>query len=264
MKKVLIALLFIFSLNAVLAPAALAAEIDLISDSAGILTRDECDNLMERAEAISAKYSCDVGIVTIDEMSDNDGAYEWARYIYEEYGFGYGADKSGLLFFLSMAERDYALVAYGYGNTAFTDHGKDVMLDKHILPLLRENKYYDAFSTYLDKSEEFLGMAREGAPFDVDTDPENANRALLGKLAVTILLPLLIAWIVCSIWKKQMKTAVTARTAGNYIPPGGFRLTGQADMFLYRTQTRRKIERSSSGGGTTRDSKGFSGRSGKF
>ena len=79
-----------------------------------------------------------------------------------------------------------------------------------------------------------------------------------------ILLPLLIAFIVCGVWKRQMKTAVAARAAAEYISEGGFQLTNQADMFLYRTEDRRKIETKSSSGGTTRDSGGYSGRSGKF
>jgi cytochrome bd-type quinol oxidase subunit 2 len=63
------------------------------------------------------------------------------------------------------------------------------------------------------------------------------------KLAVIILVPLIVALLVCSIWKSKMKTARLARTADNFIPQGGFRLTGQEDRFLYRTTVRRKIER---------------------
>jgi len=258
----MIVFLLILSLVLVLSPAAFAADDwELVEDLAGILTREQRDALQARAEAISARHRCDVIIVTLGEMIDDDGAYEWARYIYTAFGYGYGSDRSGVLFFLSMAERDFALVAYGYGHTAFTDYGKDVMLDDHILPLLRENKYYEAFSAYLDVADDFLAMARDGTPFDRDS-----SGSLVVKLAITILVPLLVALIICSMWKKQMKTAVAARAAANYIPPGGFNITGQKDMFMYKTTDRKKIEtqQSKSGGGTTVDSKGFSGRSGKF
>ena len=261
MKKVLIPLLLALSLAFALAPAASATQWVLVEDLADILTYEEWEDLLERAERISEKYRCDVVIFTIDEMTDRDGAYTWARDIYEECGYGYGSEKSGIMFFLSMAERDFALVAFGYGHTAFTDYGKDVMLDDHILPLLKNDRFYEGFSAYLDKAEEFLALARDGTPFDID----NSSEELLIKLAVVIILPLLIAQIFCTRWKNQMKTAVAARAATNYIPTGGFNLTGQADMFLYRTQESRKVERqSSSRGGTTIDSRGFSGRSGKF
>jgi len=265
MKKLLIVLILVLSFTIAIAPAAFAVELDLVEDFADVLTREESGTLLSRAEEISERFRCDVAIVIINEMIDDDGAYEWARFIYEEYDYGYGQQKSGVLLFLSMAERDYALIAYGFGNTAFTDYGKDVMLDRHILPLLRENKYYEAFSVYLDKAEEFLAMARSGTPFDRHTDPDAPGVPILVKLAIIILLPALIAFIICSTWKKQMKTAVKAKFASNYIPPGGFKLTGQADTFLYRTQTRTKVEtKSSSSRGTTVDSRGFSGRSGKF
>jgi uncharacterized protein len=265
MKKLSMVLLIILSLVLAPAPAVIAANLDLVTDAANVLTHSERKELNDRAQAISAKYNCEVAIVTIEEMDDDDGAYLWARYIYEEYDFGSGSEKSGLLFFLSLAERDYALIAYGYGNTAFTDHGKDVMLDKFILPLLKENKYHQAFSVYLDQSEEFLALARAGTPFDRNTDPNAARTDFLIKLAVVILLPLLTAFVICSRWKKEMKTAVTARTAANYIPAGGFNLTGSADMFLYQTRESKKVAPPSSGrGGTTIDSKGYSGRSGKF
>lgn len=265
MKRTVVALILILSLALLLAPAAFAIDMGLVEDLADILTVEQREKLLLRAEGISEKYRCDVVIFTLDKMTDSDGADEWAMFIYDEYDYGYGAQKSGVLFFLSMAERDYSVVAYGFGNTAFTDYGKDVMMDRHILPLLRENKYYEAFSAYLDVSEEYLAMARDGTPFDRNTDPDAPGMPILMKLAIIILLPALIALLVCSMWKSQMKTAKKAKTASNYIPQGGFRLTGKTDMFLYRTQTRRKVESSSSsGGGTTVNSRGFSSKSGKF
>ena len=164
MKKILTFLLLVLSLSLFLAPAALAADLNLVADGADLLTYDEWDTLNKRAEEISEKHQCDVAVVIIDEMSDDDGAYDWAKYIYEEYHFGYGSSKSGLLLFLSMADRDYALIAYGYGNTAFTDHGKDVLLDDFVLPLLGNNNYYQAFGVYLNKADEYLTMARAGTP----------------------------------------------------------------------------------------------------
>jgi len=242
----------------------IATELERVDDFAGVLTETQSQTLLERANTISEKYRCDVAIITVDEMNDNDGAYIWARSILEDYNLGYGEDRSAILLFLSLAERDYALVAYGFGNTAFTDYGKDVMLDNFILPLLRDNRFYDAFSVYLDKSEEFLALARDGTPFDIHNDPNYSDDSILLKLVAVIIIPLLIAFIICSIWKSQMKTARLAKTACNYIPAGGFQLTGSADTFLYQTRTQVKIQSSSSSGGTSTDSRGFSGRSGKF
>ena len=81
-------------------------------------------------------------------------------------------------------------------------------------------------------------------------------------LAIIVVVPLLIALIVCTIMKSKMKTARIARTADNYIPQGGFNLVEQTDVFLYRTTTRQRIEQntsSSSGGGGSGGSGGFGG-----
>jgi len=264
MKKSLIIILLAFLLTALLSPIAIAADLDLVTDITGTLTDAQKERLNQRAERISEQYRCEVAIVVIDAMDDRAGAYAWAQSIYQEYNFGYGPERSGILLFLSLAERDYYMIAFGFGNTAFTDYGKNVMLDNYILPLLGNNRYYDAFSAYLDKAEEFLAMARDGTPFDRHTDPAAQRTTNLIKIAVVILVPLIIAFLICSIWKSQMKTARIAATACDYIPPGGFQLTGYADTFLYRTVTRTKIQKSSSSGGTTINRSGFSGRGGKF
>jgi uncharacterized protein len=268
MKKLICTIIVVFILTISLVPVAFANEPDLalVVDAADILTFEQWERLLARAEAISHQHRCDVIIITIDEMTDDDGAYEWAIYIYEEYNYGYGVQKSGILLFLSMAERDYALIAYGFGNTAFTDHGKNVMLDRHILPLHADNRYYEAFNVYLDKADEYLAMARAGNPFDKNTDNYMSTEDFLYRLAAVIILPSLLAIFICHRWQNQMKTAVKATTAHNYIPANGFRLTGQSDNFLYRTTTQTKIENNntSRSGGTTKDSRGYSGRSGKF
>ncbi len=263
----------------------LAAELDAVTDAAGLLTDAERGELNDRAEELAAQYQCAVYIVTLEDMEDMGGsdAYDLATAVYTEYDLGYGEEKSGLLLLLSMAERDYALIAYGYGNTAFTDYGKDVLLDEEVLPLLGEDAYYEGFSAYLDTAGEYLSMARDGKPFDVENAPGyNETDGSYGvtarprydegefavRLGAVILLPLLLAGGICLYWKRQMNTAVSARTADRYIPSDGFHLTGQQDTFLYRTETRRRIENHSSGGGhaggTSMRSGGFSGRSGKF
>lgn len=266
MKRLLSMIILTLTLCGTLPSPALAADVGyggpLVSDGARCLTDEESFALENIAMELSQRYRCELYIVTMDDMGTED-AYAFAKDLYREQGMGFGPDKSGLLFLLSMARRDYALVAYGYGNTAFTDYGKDVLLERHVLPRLAEDRYYDAFRAYLNTSGEYLAMAREGTPFDVDTDPEQGRTRFLIKLGVTLLLPLLIAGAVCLLWLKRMRTARPARAADQYIPADGFRLTGREDTFLFRTETRRTIEKKSLGG-VTIDKDGFSGRSGKF
>ena len=259
-------LVFIFIFTAMM-PAALASdEYSLVSDSSRLLTEGELNKLEQKAVHISAQYQCEVRIITVDDMNESgfNNIEEFSMSLYDESDFGYGSDKSCVLLLLSMAERDYDLRVWGdTGKTAFTFYGIDTILDRHILPELGNNNFYEAFSKYLDRSEEYLKMARDGTPFDSHNDPD-AEDYFIAKLIATILIPLAIAGAVCSSWKSKMKTAKTARTADNYIPENGFKLVAQEDKFLYRTTTRRKIEKSSSSSSGASSRGSSSGRSGKF
>jgi len=262
MKRTFLILIALLTLCFAMAAPVSAASGDFVTDSAGILTDQQRQELNSKAADISAKYECDVRIYVAKDMGTS-GAYEYAKNVYRDNGFGYGPDKSGVLFMLSMKERDYSLIAFGFGNTAFTDHGKDVMLDNFILPKLKDDKFYDAFLAYLNKAEEFLGMARAGTPFDLNTDPAVQARSKAGLIVVNIIIPIVVALIVCLIFRSQMKTARRQRAAASYIPEGGFVLTKSNDTYLHSTEVRKAVEDKSSGG-TTTDSSGFSGRSGKF
>jgi len=237
----------------------------MIWDDAEMLTVGQWDELNALALEATNKYQCDVRIVTVLDMGVGD-PYEFAKSLYLTYNFGWGEEQSGVLLMLSDADRDYALIAHGFGNVAFTDHGKNVMLDDYILPLLAKNMYYDAFAAYLDKAAEFLGMARAGRPFDYDTDEaliaSRAASANTTKVVLNIVIPIIVALIVCLIFRSRMKTARKQRAAGNYIPEGGFVITGSSDTYLYSTETRTEIQEKS--GGTSVDSGGFSGSSGKY
>ena len=260
-------LIFSATMPAVLASDEDTAEADpFIADLAQLLTDGQLNELEQKAARISAQYQCEVRLITVDDMANwefSDIA-DFAEYIYTESNYGIGADRSCVLLLLSMAERDYDFRAWGdTGRTAFTFYGIDTILDRHILPELGNNNFYEAFSKYFDKSEEYLKMARDGEPISPDNDPD-AENYFIAKLIATILIPLVIAGIVCSNWKSKMKTAKTARTANNYIPENGFKLIAQEDKFLYRTTTRRKIEKSSSSSSGASSRGSSSGRSGKF
>ena len=78
---------------------------------------------------------------------------------------------------------------------------------------------------------------------------------------------LLIALVVCLIFKAQMKTARKATGARNYLVDGTFQHTESRDDYIRTTRSTEKIERndsgsSSSSGGSSVDSDGFGGSSG--
>lgn len=267
MKRIIKLLVLILVITLIMILPIQAADFDLVSDGVGVLTDDEYFELNELAMNITEQYKFEVSIVVIDDKGDEE-ATEYASFIYDEYGYGYGENKSGLMLFISMKERDYAIIAQGYGNIAFTDYGKDVLTDKYLLPQLGKDEYYEGFLMYLNQTAEFLKMAENGTPFDVETNEvfaeEDAKSSFGIKLAVTIIVPMLIAGLICFIFVGQMKTAVPQQSADNYIAHGSFNLTNKVDKFLYETETRTQIKEKTPSGGTSTGSNNSSSGKGKF
>lgn len=236
-----------------------ASEYTYVDDSADLLTAQEELLLEKRAQEISVQYGCGIHIVTLWDYnaygSDVRGAAE--KY-FTNHNCGIGSDANGVLLMLSMAERDYALIAHGnIGNTAFTDYGKDV-LSEAFLDDFAYDDWAKGFMDYLSTSEDFLLAAAEGEPVDV---AQGSGTGLT--LVMVLLVPALIAGVACGIMAGSMKTARSKTHADDY--RRGVQLAERSDRFITRTVVRQKIETSSSSSGGTRvNSGGFSGKSGKF
>ncbi len=264
MKKLIGLTAALILIAALLAAPAFAAESAYVYDWADTLSESQLDILTTAAGEISETYGVGVYIATLDDMRDYgySSVEVCAEQFYKEMELGYGADHTGILLLMSMAGRDYDLCAYGdYAHYAFTDYGKTTISDA-FLDNFRSNDWYGGFFDYLARCDEMLSLADAGTPVDVPPQPK-----LTGAGVVTsALLSLLIAWIVCSILKGRMKSAVLAADADNYVRPEAVQITLRDDRFSHTTTTRRRIERSghSGGGGTSVNSGGFSHSSGKF
>ncbi len=237
--------------------------LDFVTDEAGLLTDEEWTALETRAEELSTEYACGIYVITVDDFRNyttDEDVYEAAKSLYQEYRLGYGEEQSGELLLLSMEERDYALIAYGYGNTAFTDYGKDKLSEK-FLDDFGENSWYKGFSDYLEKSGSMLRQAREGNPLDVGSNPLIRHAGIL----ISIVTALVIALVITALAAKySMQSVSRAHTAAAYLDAGSVTITGREDRFSHVTEARERIESDHSSGGTTIDSDGFSGKSGKF
>ena len=255
MKKRISSLLATMVLALFLCIPALATGFDeaglyFVTDEAGLLSDQECLELERRAEEISLKYKCGVYIILLDDFTAypyDETIYEAAKMLYQEYRLGYGEEKSGELLLLSMAERDYTLIAYGYGNTAFTDYGKD-KLSEVFLDDFGDDNWYSGLSDYLD-------------PLDVDSNP----LIVLVGTGISLLVGCVAAFVIAVGLSSRLMKSVSAKTEANaYLIAGSVEITGREDHFTHTTEIRQKIETDSDSGGTTVDSDGFSGKSGKF
>ena len=264
-KKCILSLLLALCLVLSLGGAALASNritMPYVTDAAGLLTNEEIMALEAQAEQIAENYGCAPYILVVEDFQvyeDTTDIFEAGMNLYERWGLGHGPEKNGLLLILSMAERDYALVPYGsVTHRAFTDYGQNDLSDQ-FLDNFRNDDWAGGFRDYLDGCAWLLEQAENGTPYDVNTAPKGFNPLI-------IVIPLVLALAVCLVLTAQMKTAKRKTEAGDYMVQGGAKMRVVQDIFTHRTVTRQVIqsENKGGGGGTTINSRGFSGKSGKF
>ena len=185
---------------------------------------------------------------------------------------------------LSMAERDFQMLAHGdTANAAFTDYGKYIMQDE-FLDNFREDDWYGGFADYIAACGRYLEANANGAPIDVepsdDTEEEYEPLSFGDKLFFAALmafrfglpLGLIVAFIVCAVYKRQLKSVRRATEAARYTVSGGAEITAREDRFTHTTEVRTPIKTESDdhdsgpsfSGGTTVNSGGFSHSGGKF
>lgn len=237
-----------------------ASEHRFVFDEAFLLSVPKAEELDTMASEISGRYGCGVYIVTLLDYSEyGSDVRDAAESYFLAHDLGIGEDDNGIMLMLSMADRDYALIAHGnLGNAAFTDYGKDI-LSEAFLDDFRYDSWVNGFSDYMDTSEKLLLAAASGTPVDIE---QGSGVGLT--LIMVLLIPTLIAGIACGVMAASMKSARSKTNANDY--SRGVQITDRRDRFITRTVVRQKIESSSSSsrGGTRVNSGGFSGKSGKF
>lgn len=256
----IVSLLLLLLICAAAMPAA-ASEYTFVSDEADILTAGEEEQLEKLAENLSEQYGCGVYIVTVWDFYEYGSSVRAASEQYFlNHNFGFGEDQNGVLLFLSMAERDYALIVHGgWGNSAFTAYGQELLCEE-FLDDFGYDDWYTGFSDYLFTCGEYLQSAAAGEP----VDQWQGSDGVVLTLVLVLLIPGIIAGVSCGVMAASMKTAVKKTDAGDYIQRRGIQISHSHDRFLTRTVVRQRIESSSSSGGGGGGSRGFSGRSGKF
>ena len=239
-----------------------SADKPRVFDYEEVLTQTQIDTLEEKTRAIAEKYSIGVGIITIDDYTPyGDGAYDAAEQLYNELDLGASEDGDGVALLISLDDRDFATYAHGAKAEEIFSDAVQQDLEQYFLDNFGNDDWYGGFQDYLEKSDSMLKSAREGHPLDVDSNP----LIRLAGIGISLLVGCVVAFVIAVGVSDCMMKSVSAKTeAGAYLTAGSVVITGREDRFTHTTETRTKIEKSSGSGGTTVDSDGFSGKSGKF
>ena len=248
MKKICIFLISLILLVA--SPLSVYADdndsLERVIDNANLLTSSEEEKLADMIEDIKDKYKFDVVILLEPDIG---GAYcvSYADDYFDYKGYGYGKNYDGILFLVSMDERESVLSTSGYGIEAFTDYGCEYMLDK-IVPKVSDGDYYEACETYVKLCDKFLKQAEKGKPYD-NNHPIRSPLFVIGMFAVIWVVAFLIAYGIVASMKRQMSTVAKATEANSYAVGKAVNLTRNEDRYIRSAVTKRPRPTDSGGSG---------------
>ena len=260
---------FLSILTAVLLLALLAVPVSAaetpehcVYDVAELLTDEEYWTLEDYAQEISTVQQCAVYFVTVEDYRDygTGTIFDVSMDIFEGNDFGMGENRDGVMLLLSMDDRDHCLLAYGFGDTALTDYGKDY-ISEEFLDNFGDNDWYGGCMDYLTYTDALLSQARAGNIYD------RGSWITSGVLWLwSLILGAVTALIVCLIQRAMMRRRVREQTNALDYVQGDVHITRRRDVYSHTTEVRRKIEKKDSGssGSHSHSSDGFSGTSGKF
>ena len=267
MKRIL-SLLFVLLLLPVLIFTASAEQRVFVIDNAQLLSDSEEAALRDVISDLCFVYEMDIVILTENSLNGarpQDHADDFYDYN------GYSED--GLLFLLSMEERDWYISTCGDARYVLTDYGIQQVADA-ALPYLSAGAYYDAFQAFLAALPEYFDAFAAGAPIDGYADYSGDyyhgdqeeilyyEEPFEPSFFVALLVGIAVAAITVLIMRMCMNTKRPQHSAAVYMNNNSYRVTQHRDMFLYSnvTKTRRQQNTSSGGGGSSVHT-GSSGRS---
>lgn len=277
MKRILHIFTALMLCSLSITPLSIHAGSDVyISDTYGVLSQAEVDQLNAQAQQISDHYQFGVYAHILYDDASYDDIWGYIEQYYAEQDLGYGNTSDGILFLITQSSQGGSYDIYipaASNQSYFTIDGLEDIQDDAEEGLF-EHDYYKAIDTFLDKTEEHLAYynqhdypwssATEGAVYyDAET-----GRSVSGfAVAAGIIIPFVVACIVVAVNASKHRTKHTATDAAEYIPSyGQLQLTRHTDMYLYRTQSRTKIhhEESHDGGGGFSSSGGMHSGGGHF
>ncbi len=277
MKKVLSLIFTVFVMT-----VAVYAETPRFVDKAELLSFSETSSIEQILDDYSKEYNLDIAILTSYGTEYGMSTVDYSEYFFEN-NFGVGAELDGVILFINMSEREWNIATSGKAIKALTDYGLEY-IENQMIDDLSDGHYYDAFKSFADSCAELLDIARNGTPYDYNTENYHSDMGLVSgmksnhefpigtNLLISVVFGFVAALISVTAMKSQLKSVKMQHGAQDYIKKGSFSLTQSKDIYLYRNVSRmtRPKEISSSGhsGGSTvhHSSSGhsFGGRSGRF
>ena len=231
-------------------------------DYTDTLSSDELDTLNSKLDDISAKWGVDVVcVLDTDYESYTYSATSYADDYYDYNGFR----NDGIALAIFTVSREWAISTKGSAISTFTDKGQSNIISD-IKGYMSDGDYYEAFSSFADKCDEYLQYEKDNGKAKSDSSGKN----LIIAIAISVVIGVIVGFIGSGMMKSKLKSVKFQSGAANYVVPNTFNLSNAQDVYLYSTvtKTRRDSDSSSgSGGSSTHSSSSGSthgGSSGSF
>lgn len=225
-----------------------------VIDKADLLTDAEEAKLGEMIASVYDTYGAEIVILLEDTYVS-----DIRRYVENYYDNG-GYAPDGIIFYLSVYDRDWYMCTSGACMQTLSDNRLDDIFDQ-ISGQLGDDEYYSALSEFVMLCGEYI---QQGG--DITTDTTGGAAAFIigyaAKFFIVIPVAFLIALLIVFIDKKRMNTAVLQKNANEYIINGSVDIKESKDVFINSTITRVPI--SSGNGGRGGGGRSHGGRGGKF
>lgn len=126
----------------------------LLVDEGDILTDEEEATLLQELERISAEQQCDVAVI-IPRSLGYKSAETFTEDFYDQYGYGQGTTKDGVMLMVCMEERDYYFDSAGAAQDWF-DLNTKLRIEDVFLDDLSAGRYLSAFLSFASSCEKVL------------------------------------------------------------------------------------------------------------
>lgn len=231
--------------------------VSRVSDGADLLTDDEEALLLDKLNSISQEFDFDAAVATVPS-TNGIAMNKFTDDYYDDHQYGTGDDYDGILFMVSIGDREWHITTHGYARTVFNQDGLDYLKEK-VEPELKDEDFYGAFDIFADQCQFFLEQAATGTPYDASTLPKEPFSLIW--IPISIGIGLVLAFLCTMGMRAQLKSVRAKDSAVDYVRQGSMELTRSHDIFLYHTVTRTERPKNddSSTGGSDSDHGGTGG-----
>lgn len=242
-----------------------------VHDEAGVLSDSTLFSLNALADKVSEKHGCDVAVAFVKNVRGNIQAD--ADDFFDYKGYGYGADDRGILLYIAVADREFAMSTHSYGAYAFTDYGL-ARLENAFIGSLGNNDWGGAAEAFIKDCDALLAQAATGTPYDINSAQEEGGFDP-SFILFSVIAGFIVGCIPVASMKRGMKSVHAVQNASDYVRRGSFELSHSRDIFLRRSVNRvpkpkpqPQQQRVGGVGGSTMhvssSGRSHGGRSGKF